>query len=88
MAREQSLETFQDQVATFRRRTQPDWRDDHSRARIANALDLWGDNPDTGRVLGEMLIDLCCLAQAGNIDLAFHARRAFRRRQDEYEAGR
>jgi hypothetical protein len=43
---------------------------------------------DTGAVLGEMLIDLCCLAAKERLDLAHHARQAFLRMQQDDEAGR
>jgi hypothetical protein len=90
MAREQSLETLQAQYADFRRRAEPGLTQSDLYARLdraVNVLEIVGAE-DTGAVLGELLIDLCCLAEKERLDLAHHARQAFRRMQQDYEAGR
>jgi hypothetical protein len=90
MAREQNLETLQAQYADFRRRAEPGLTRSDLYARLdraVNALEIERAG-DTGAVLGEMLIDLCCLAAQERLDLAHHARQAFRRMREDYEAGR
>jgi hypothetical protein len=90
MAREQSLETLQAQYADFRRRAEPGLTQSDLYARLdlaINSLEIVRAE-DTGAVLGEMLIDLCCLAAKERLDLAHHARQAFLRMQQDDEAGR
>jgi hypothetical protein len=89
MAREQNLETLQAQYADFRRRAEPGLTHSDLYARLdraVNALEIVRAG-DTGAILGEMLIDLCCLAAKEQLDLAHHARRAFLQMQRDYEAG-
>jgi hypothetical protein len=88
MAREHNLETLQAQYADFRRRAEPGLTQSDLYARLdraVNVLEIVGAE-DTGAVLGEMLIDLCCLAAQERLDLAHHARQAFKAMQAEYEA--
>lgn len=91
MARGEGLETLQARYADFRRRAEPGlvYPDIVSRlSRAAETLELIDSgNVEMGVVLGDMLIDLCCLAEKERLDLAHHARQAFRRLQQEYEAG-
>jgi hypothetical protein len=82
-----NLEDFQSDVATFRRRAYPGEGEVDYLARIVGPLLAWEDRlpVDHGKVLGEALCDLCCLANARRLDLAFHARAALRRMLAEYE---
>lgn len=88
MPREHTLETLQDRYATFRRRAAPGLTRDDLCASIDRANRALETDPhaDRGALLGELLIDLCCLAQIEHRDLAFHGKRAFKRMQDEYGA--
>jgi NTP pyrophosphatase (non-canonical NTP hydrolase) len=89
MAREQSLETMQAQYADFRRRAEPGLTKEDILVGILSKAEAWeaGHLDATARAeaLGELLIDLCCLAEKGSLDLAHHARQAFKRMQAEYE---
>lgn len=90
MTREKTLEALQEQFATFRRRAEPGLTRGDILTRLHNAVD-WLELHDPGNpdeeLIGDMLIDLCCLAQREGLDLAHHGRQAFRRMQQEYEAG-
>lgn len=89
MVREQGLETLQAQYADFRRRAEPGLTRGDILTNLERAivgLERGGDAP-IGGDLGDMLIDLCCLAEKESLDLAHHARQAFRAMQAEYEAG-
>jgi hypothetical protein len=88
MAREHNLETLQAQYADFRRRAEPGLTQSDLYARLDRAVNVLeiGRTGDTGALLGEMLIDLCCLAAQERLDLAHHARQAFKAMQAEYEA--
>lgn len=88
--RAHSLEDLQDQYSTYRRRAEPGLTRDDIVAAMAVAIESLETGIHHGRTveewLGELLIDLCCLAQVESLDLAHHARQAFRRMQQEYEA--
>jgi hypothetical protein len=92
MAREHNLETLQAQYADFRRRAEPGLRRADIIARLHSAIEHLEAFPDAlqgtqqGMLLGELLIDLCCLAEQEHLDLAHHARQAFRAMQADYEA--
>lgn len=89
--KQHSLEDLQDQYATFRRRAEPGAKSLDFLMGIISKAEAWEaghlDGSGKAEALGELLVDLCCLAQSEQLDLAHHARQAFRRMQDEYERG-
>jgi hypothetical protein len=92
MARGHTLETLQAQYADFCRRAEPGLTQSDLCARLHGAIEHLEAFPDAlkgasqSMLLGEMLIDLCCLAEQERLDLAHHARQAFKAMQAEYEA--
>lgn len=85
--RETGLESLQEKVSTFRLRAEPGITVADLLARLQQAtVALEGPGKyHAEQLLGEMLIDLLCLARKERLDLAFHAKRAFARMQRGYE---